>query len=54
MRILVGWIRVALPFVEIGEAIAVGILIENIGIGDGQTIFLEPLIWHRRMHLRGL
>ena len=52
MRLCVGWIGVALPFVEIIEPILVGILFKSVGVFDGQRIFFEPLVRHRRMHLR--
>src|SRR6266540_6351823 len=51
MRILFRGIGVPLPFVEIGETVFVWVLIENAGVFDGQTVFFEPLIWDRRMHL---
>src|SRR6266481_5814327 len=42
------------PFIKVGEAIAIGILIENICIRDWQTISLKPVIRHRRVDLRVL
>ena len=51
MRLLVRWIGVSLPLVEIGEAVAIGILFENVGILDGQSILFEPIVRHRRMDL---
>src|SRR6266508_5839732 len=51
MRILVRRIGSTLPFVEIGEAVAIGILIESVGILDGKSILFEPLVRHRRMDL---
>src|SRR5206468_9722292 len=44
----------ALPFVEIGEPVLVGILIENVGVFDRQTVFFEPIIRNRSMYLRVL
>ena len=52
MRIFISRIGAALPFVQTREAIAVGVLIENVGVFDGQTVFFEPGIGDRRMHLR--
>ena len=49
--VLVGRIGVAVPFIKVGEAIAIGILIESICIRDWQTISLKPLIWHRWVYL---
>ena len=43
-----------MPFVEIGEPILIGVLIESVGVFDGQRIFFKPLVRHRRMHLRVL
>src|SRR5207245_783945 len=37
--------------VEIGETVFVGVLIENVGVLNGQTEFFKPLIWNRWMHL---
>src|SRR5436305_15110960 len=54
MRILVRRIGVPLPFVQISEAVLIGVLIENVSVFDGQMILLEPLIWNRSMHLRVL
>src|SRR4029453_14221271 len=51
MRILVGWIGVPLPFVQIGKAVAIGILVESVGILDGQGILFEPIVRDRRMDL---
>src|SRR6267378_4786621 len=52
MRVSIGWIGMALPLVEIGEAIAVGILLEHVAIGDRQAELLKPFVRYRRMHFR--
>ena len=44
----------ALPFIQVGEAVAIRILGQDIGVGDGQTELFQPFVRHRRMHLRGL
>ena len=54
MGILVGRFRVVLPFLQIAEPIRVGVLAENISIGDGQAEFLQPFVRHGRMDLGGL
>src|SRR5947209_17833982 len=54
MRIPVDRISVPLPFVEVSETVAVRILFQDVGIGDGQAELLDPFIRHRRMHLSGL
>src|SRR4030095_9870596 len=51
MRILVRWIGATLPFVEIGEAVTIGILIENVALLDRQGILFEPVVRHWRMDL---
>ena len=54
MRILIRWIGLSLPLIEIGEAVAIGIFIESIRILDRQAKLLEPLIRHGRVHHCGL
>ena len=54
MRIAIGRIGVALPFLEIGKAVAIGILLENVCIGDRQSKLLEPFVRHRGMHFSRL
>jgi hypothetical protein len=51
MRIFVRRIGASLPFVKIGKAVFVRILIESVGVFDRQAIFFEPLIWNWWMHL---
>src|SRR5439155_7099520 len=36
---------------EISEAVFVGVLIESVGVFDRQTVFFEPLIRNRGVHL---
>ena len=38
-----------LPLIEIGEAVAVGVLRQNIGFGNRKTEFLQPFVRHRGM-----
>ncbi len=54
VRILVRWVGASLPLIQIGEAVGIGILIENIRVLDRQVVFFEPVVRHRRMHLRVL
>ena len=54
MRILVGRFRIVLPFLQIAEPIRVGILGQDISIGDGQAEFLQPFVRHGGMDLGGL
>src|SRR5207247_914461 len=54
MRILIRWIGLSLPFIEIGKAVAIGIFIEEIRILDRQAKLLEPLVRHGRMYHCGL
>src|SRR6266550_4602062 len=54
MRILIRWIGLSLPFIEIGEAVVIGIFIEDIRILDRQAKLLEPLVRYGRMHHCGL
>src|SRR5882672_9551453 len=51
MRILLRWIGATLPFVEVGEAVTIGILIENVAILDRQGKLFEPVVRHWRMDL---
>src|ERR1043166_1371700 len=52
MRLRFGGIGAALPFIEIGEPVLVGIFLERIGVFDWQDILFKPFVRHRRMHLR--
>src|SRR5947207_10511883 len=54
VRIFVRRVAAALPFVKISEAVLVGVLIENAGVFDRQTVFFEPIIRNRSMYLRVL
>src|SRR6059058_1934844 len=54
MRIAVDRVGVSLPFVEVSETVAVRILFQDVGVGDGQAELLDPFIRHRRMHLGSL
>src|SRR5205809_7758180 len=54
MRILIRWIGLSLPFIEIGEAVVIGIFIEDIRILDRQAKLLEPLVRYGRMYHCGL
>src|SRR5213075_397711 len=54
MRIAVDRVGVSLPFVQVSETIAVRILFQDVGVGDGQAELLDPFIRHRRMHLGSL
>src|SRR6266446_9986062 len=54
MRIPVGRVGVSLPLVEVIETVAVRILFQDVGIGDGQSELLDPFIRHRRMYFGGL
>ena len=51
MRTRIRGVGAALPLVEIGKTVFVGVLIENVGVFDVQTVFFKPFIWDRRMHL---
>src|SRR6266487_3507678 len=48
------WIGLSLPFIEIGEAVVIGIFIEDIRILDRQAKLLEPLVRYGWMHHSGL
>src|SRR4029077_432298 len=48
MRIAVDRVGVSLPFVEVSETVAVRILFQDVGVGDGQAELLDPFIRHRR------
>src|SRR2546423_15441144 len=54
MRIPVRRVGVSLPFVEVIETVAVRILFQDVGIGDGQAKLLDPFVRHRWMHFGGL
>src|SRR5438270_8463231 len=54
MRIPVGRIGVSLPFVEVIETVAVRILFQDVGVGNGQAELLNPFVRHRWMHFSGL
>ena len=54
MRILIVRIGMPLPFVKICKPVAVWVLFQNIGVGDGQVELFQPLIWNGWMHHRGL
>src|SRR6266850_5954782 len=54
MRIAVDRISVPLPFVEVIETVAVRILFQDVGVGDGQAELLDPFVRYRRMYFGGL
>src|SRR5438105_5362380 len=54
MRIPVHWVGMSLPFIEVIETVAVRILFQDVGIGNGQSELLDPFIRHWRMHFGGL
>src|SRR5579884_1121340 len=51
VRLPVCGIGAGLPFLEIGEPVAVRILFKDVCVLNGQIKFLEPVIGHRWMHL---
>ena len=54
MRTLFDRIGMALPLFEIVKAVSIGVLFQDIGVGDGQAECFQPFIRDGRMHLRGL
>ena len=50
MRGFLNRIGVSLPFLEIGKSIAVRILAEDVGVGDGQAVCVQPFIRNGRVH----
>src|SRR5262249_16099713 len=54
VRILVCWVCVSLPFVQIRESIIIRVLLKHVGLLDWQTKFLQPIVWYSWMHLRVL
>ena len=54
MRIFFRRVGAALPFIEIGEAVLIGVLIESVVVFDWQTVFFEPVIGNWSVHLRVL
>src|SRR6266404_3236652 len=54
MRTLFDRIGMPLPLFEIVKAVAIGVLFQNIGVGDRQAKLFQPFIRDGRMYLRGL
>ena len=50
MRFGIDRVGVSLPFIEVIETVAVWVLFQHVGVGNGQSELFNPLVWHRWVH----